>query len=414
MRAIEAVAISKRYKLGVRRERYLTLRESVSRGASSVVRALARRGQKSASSRTAAKEFWALQDVSFEVSRGETVGVIGHNGAGKSTLLRVLSRITDPTSGRAAIRGRVGSLLEVGTGFHPELTGRENVFLNGAILGMSRRDIARRFDEIVAFADVDRFVDTQVKHYSSGMGLRLAFAVAAHLEPEILLVDEVLAVGDAAFQRKCLGKMEDVATDGRTVLFVSHNLSAVKELCQTALVLSHGRVVFRGSVIGGISHYTRELLTDGAAAAGGGGWSHLTSALPNGETGWTTTPGEPFTLAAQLALRETTTNGRLFFILHDASGALVVHNRVDVASLATRPLEAAGHRFSISVPALWLAPGLYALHLKFIGQSAANGSVKHVSQRQLLDVRGWTESNSKGLLSPECRWELQGEVSVGT
>lgn len=193
------------------------------------------------------EEFWALRDVSFTVNEGDVVGIIGRNGAGKSTLLKLLSRITEPTTGRAVIRGRVASLLEVGTGFHPELSGRENIFLNGAILGMSRAEIVRKFDEIVAFAEVERFLDTQVKHYSSGMYVRLAFAVAAHLEPEILVVDEVLAVGDAQFQKKCLGKMREVARDsGRTVLFVSHNTGALQAICRTALWLQQGRVVRSG------------------------------------------------------------------------------------------------------------------------------------------------------------------------
>lgn len=196
----------------------------------------------------AARNLWALKEVSFEVEQGEVVGVIGRNGSGKSTLLKILSRITEPTAGRAVLHGRVGSLLEVGTGFHPELSGRENIFLNGAVLGMKQREIQRRFDEIVAFAEVDRFLDTPVKRYSSGMYVRLAFAVAAHLEPEILVVDEVLAVGDAAFQRKCLGKMSDVARSGRTVLFVSHNMAAVRSLCGRAVRLDHGVLVQQGAV----------------------------------------------------------------------------------------------------------------------------------------------------------------------
>ena len=191
--------------------------------------------------------FWALKDISFEVKDGEVLGIIGRNGAGKSTLLKILSRITKPTTGSADVYGRVGSLLEVGTGFHPELTGRENIFLNGAILGMTRREIQRRFDEIVAFAEVEQFLDTPVKRYSSGMYMRLAFAVAAHLEPEILVVDEVLAVGDAAFQKKCLGKMSDVAHSGRTVLFVSHNLAAVERICDTAVFLQNGRIAATGT-----------------------------------------------------------------------------------------------------------------------------------------------------------------------
>lgn len=198
---------------------------------------------------------WALRDVSFNVSQGEVIGVIGRNGAGKSTLLKILSRITDPTSGRALIKGRVGSLLEVGTGFHPELTGRENIYLSGAILGMKRDEIARKFDEMVAFAEIERFIDTPVKRYSSGMYVRLAFAVAAHLEPEVLLVDEVLAVGDAAFQKKCLGKMGDVAKEGRTILFVSHNMIAVQNLCDRSVWLQDGQIIQQGPTSEVVSEY---------------------------------------------------------------------------------------------------------------------------------------------------------------
>ena len=221
--------------------------------------------------------FWALRDVSFDVTQGEVVGIIGRNGAGKSTLLKILSRITEPTTGRVRIRGRVASLLEVGTGFHPELTGRENVFLNGAILGMTREEIKRRFDEIVAFAEVEKFLDTPVKRYSSGMYVRLAFAVAAHLEPEILIVDEVLAVGDAQFQKKCLGKMDEVSKQGRTVLFVSHNMTAVKSLCSKALWLDGGVVVGSGETGQVVSDY----LQNGAASVLEQEWADGASAPGN-------------------------------------------------------------------------------------------------------------------------------------
>ncbi|MBU1181081.1 MAG: ABC transporter ATP-binding protein [Proteobacteria bacterium] len=207
------------------------------------------------------EEVWALKDVSFEISRGEAVGIIGRNGAGKSTLLKILSRITEPTEGRVTIRGRVASLLEVGTGFHPELSGRENIYLNGTILGMTRLEIKRKFDEIVAFAEVEKYLDTPVKRYSSGMYVRLAFAVAAHLEPEILVVDEVLAVGDASFQKKCLGKMGDVAKEGRTVLFVSHNMAAVRQLCQNGMVLNEGKVNFLGDIGSTINRYLQDVKT---------------------------------------------------------------------------------------------------------------------------------------------------------
>jgi len=216
--------------------------------------ALAKEGARDSSS----SDFWALRDVSFEVKRGEVLGIIGRNGAGKSTLLKILSRITEPTSGRAVMRGRVGSLLEVGTGFHPELTGRENIFLNGAILGMKKKEIEKKFDEIVAFSEVEKFIDTPVKRYSSGMYVRLAFAVAAHLEPEILVVDEVLAVGDARFQRKCLGKMGDVAKQGRTVLFVSHNMAAVINLCHRTLLMERGAVNGCGSTTAMVGQYLDE------------------------------------------------------------------------------------------------------------------------------------------------------------
>jgi lipopolysaccharide transport system ATP-binding protein len=205
--------------------------------------------------------FWALRDISFDVNHGEVIGVIGRNGAGKSTLLKILSRITWPSEGRASIHGRVGSLLEVGTGFHPELSGRENIFLNGAIMGMRKTEIAAKFDEIVAFAEVDKFIDTAVKHYSSGMYVRLAFAIAAHLEPEILIIDEVLAVGDLAFQQKCLGKMSEVSRGGRTILFVSHNMAVVEKLCERCIVLHDGRVDYQGGTNEAIHHYLNNMLS---------------------------------------------------------------------------------------------------------------------------------------------------------
>ena len=241
--AIRVENLSKRYRIGKTRQRHDTLRDALMDGLSSLPHLL-RNGHSRAGE--GEDTFWALKDVSFDVHRGEVVGIIGRNGAGKSTLLKILSRITEPTEGRAEIHGRVGSLLEVGTGFHAELTGRENIYLSGAILGMHRTEIDRRFDEIVEFSGVEKFLDTPIKRYSSGMNVRLGFAVAAHLEPEILLVDEVLAVGDVAFQKKCLGKMGEVAGQGRTVLFVSHNMIALRSLCPRAVWLSDGAVVEQG------------------------------------------------------------------------------------------------------------------------------------------------------------------------
>src|SRR2546423_4595376 len=236
---VSARGLGKRYLIGPDAFRMQTLRDRVT----DMVRSAARREP-----RSNPREFWALRDVGFELAAGEVLGVIGRNGAGKSTLLKLISQITEPTEGEAHLLGRVASLLEVGVGFHPELSGRENVFLNGAILGMSRGKIRRKFDEIVAFAEVEQFIDTPVKRYSSGMYVRLAFAVAAHLEPDVLIVDEVLAVGDAAFQRKCLGKMEDVASQHRAVMVVSHNMATVAQLCQRAIWLDRGKIVLSGPV----------------------------------------------------------------------------------------------------------------------------------------------------------------------
>ena len=257
--------LSKSYLVGHQsRETYTALRDVIARGA----RNFARKSLDFACGRQIVQgdeveEFWALREVSFEIKRGEVVGIIGRNGAGKSTLLKLLCRITEPTSGRIRLRGRVASLLEVGTGFHPELTGRENVFLNGAILGMGRKEIARKFDEIVAFAEVERFLDTPIKHYSSGMYVRLAFAVAAHLEPDILVVDEVLAVGDTEFQKKCLGKMDEVSRrEGRTVLFVSHNMSAINSLCEKGIYLDLGRLQELGEAKAVVSKYLTRARTE--------------------------------------------------------------------------------------------------------------------------------------------------------
>ena len=257
--ALRVEGLGKEYELGERRF-----------GAESLYDALASwlPGSRREMDRPSKRDrFWALRDVSFDVARGEVIGIVGRNGAGKSTLLKILSRITAPTEGRALLHGKLASLLEVGTGFHPELTGRENVYLNGTILGMRRREIDRKFADIAAFAEVERFLDTPVKRYSSGMYVRLAFAVAAHLDADVLVVDEVLAVGDLAFQRKSLGKMEDVAKSGRTVLFVSHNLGAVRALCPSVLLLEHGRVTFRGPTEEGLARYEASLAEGGAAIA---------------------------------------------------------------------------------------------------------------------------------------------------
>ncbi|MFC1818734.1 ABC transporter ATP-binding protein, partial [Thermodesulfobacteriota bacterium] len=270
--AIIAQGIGKRYHIG-RVQKYKALRDSISDVVKAPLRWLKSKDDNSREDEI----FWALKDISFKINQGDAVAVIGRNGAGKSTLLKILSRISDPTEGFADIYGRVGSLLEVGTGFHPELTGRENIFLNGAILGMSHKEIKQKFDEMVHFAEVERFIDTPVKHYSSGMYVRLAFSVAAHFEPEILLVDEVLAVGDAEFQKKCMGKMEDISQQGRTVLFVSHNMMAVKNLCTKGIVLNGGKLVCHDE----ISKAVEEYLTGHQEYSGEVSWDNQETAPGN-------------------------------------------------------------------------------------------------------------------------------------
>jgi lipopolysaccharide transport system ATP-binding protein len=273
---IRVEGLGKRYRLGGR-ERYYALRDVVDRAVRAPFGLIQRRNRSAGKERERPDHVWALKDVSFEVKRGEVLGVIGRNGAGKSTLLKILSRITEPTAGYAEITGRVGSLLEVGTGFHPELSGRENIYFNGAVLGMRRAEIRRKFDEIVAFADVEDFIDTPVKHYSSGMQMRLAFAVAAHLEPEILLVDEVLAVGDAEFQRRCLRKMGEVAKRGRTILFVSHSMAAITRLCDRGLLLESGHIACDGPA----QRVVRTYVQSGTNSPSAHSWDHANQSPGN-------------------------------------------------------------------------------------------------------------------------------------
>jgi lipopolysaccharide transport system ATP-binding protein len=312
--------------------------------------------------------FWALRGVSFEVRRGEVMGVIGRNGAGKSTLLKILGRITEPTEGRAVIRGRVAGLLEVGTGFHPELSGRENIFLNGAILGMTRAEIAARFDEIVAFAEVDQFLDTPVKRYSSGMYMRLAFAVAAHLEPDILIIDEVLAVGDLAFQRKCLGKMQDVAQRGRTVIFVSHNLPSVVDLSDRAILLDHGVVAMTGPSHEVAAHFLsslRETLSGGDISAyrhpyRDEGWVDIEAVTVCGDPlgGALVQPGEPVRIDVDLAIHRPVADGIVVVNVLDERLEIVATfmSSDDGHYFSAKP---GVHRVSCELGPLPLAPGPY-------------------------------------------------------
>ncbi|MEB3360450.1 MAG: ABC transporter ATP-binding protein [Synechococcales bacterium] len=320
---IQVEHLSKRYTLGRPQAKYQSLRETWSVGGRQLWRRLSRRCR----SVEPEESFWALKDVSFAVNQGDRVGIVGRNGAGKSTLLKILSRITEPTVGEIRIRGRVASLLEVGTGFHPELTGRENIFLNGAILGMGRTEICRKFDEIVAFAEVERFLDTPVKRYSSGMYVRLAFAVAAHLEPEILVVDEVLAVGDVQFQNKCLGKMQDVTQSGRTVLFVSHNMAAIRQLCNTAIFLQQGQLTMVGSSEQVIKHYLNSSQSHAstAHAISRYGLELIEITLEDGAGNATRSPifDRHYALRITLAAHQPLSDGCVVVRIYDAVGTLV-------------------------------------------------------------------------------------------
>jgi lipopolysaccharide transport system ATP-binding protein len=359
--------LAKRYLIGAAQERYVALRDVLSGQFKRIARRVARR---KAAHNPKTQEFWALRDVSFEVRRGECVGIIGRNGAGKSTLLKLLSRITEPTAGEIRLRGRVGSLLEVGTGFHQELTGRENISLNGAILGMGRKEIARKFDEIVAFAEVEKFLDTPVKYYSSGMYMRLAFAVAAHLEPEILIVDEVLAVGDSQFQQKCLGKMGEISRGGRTVLFVSHNMAAVQSLCSRAVMLVRGQVAKVGAAADTVTAYLAGVQRlDGRFNTSGRnqppGAAEIVDAWMerNGAPVDSFLHGDGADVVIEIELREATSSLAVELILRQQDGLAVAFCPSGLAKDWHINAAAGRARVRCRLPRLNLARGPYTLDL---------------------------------------------------
>ena len=363
---ISAHAVGKRYRLGELGVGYGRLAEAITERFTRV----------RAASKHDRPEIWALRDVDFEVARGEAVGIIGHNGAGKSTLLKILSRITPPTAGEIRLRGRVGALLEVGTGFHPELTGRENIYLNGAVLGMRKAEITARFDEIVAFAEVEQFIDTPVKRYSTGMRLRLAFAVAAHLEPEILIVDEVLSVGDLAFQERCLGRMNAVAAEGRTILFVSHNLIAVKNFCHRCMLLSEGRKVVEGSPEGVIQTYIESVRSESAAGRAAEGRSNgvvadhpdvrVSSYRIHDSAGMrkrTFMTTEPIQVTIEYALKRSLPGLRVGIDLISMADGEVIFRTFD-DDLAERKRSEGTYSARCTIPSNLLMPGPYAVSLQ--------------------------------------------------
>jgi lipopolysaccharide transport system ATP-binding protein len=399
--ALNVQGLSKQYRIGGPAGGYKTFRESIAELARHPLRrarSAFRKGQRQH------PRIWAIEDISFSVKPGEVVGVIGRNGAGKSTLLKVLSRITEPTKGFADVNGRVGSLLEVGTGFHPELTGRENIFLNGAILGMSRTEIRRQFDAIVAFAEVQKFIDTPVKHYSSGMYLRLAFAIAAHLEPEILLIDEVLAVGDVAFQKRCLGKMGEVAHQGRTVVFVSHNMGAVRSLCEKGLVLEKGKVLEFGPIGKAIETYYKlseeSRKHDGSRfAPGGTGFgpvylsSHESSSIDQ---------GDPLGVTTTLSIGQEIGGFILLCVLEDMHQRTMCHLRIDSPELSANTPAPGLYEIGLKLPPLWLEPGLYSLYFKtlFSGEAMQH---RYLSDILYIDVGG-ASSGWGAALTPRTEW----------
>jgi lipopolysaccharide transport system ATP-binding protein len=416
--AIRADNLSKQYKIGAQLVKYQTFRDTLANAIKAPIRRL--RGEQITRHTT----IWALKDVSFNVPRGQVLGIIGRNGAGKSTLLKILSRVTEPTKGEVEIRGRVGSLLEVGTGFHPELTGRENIYLNGAILGMKRTEIEGKFDEIVHFSGVEQFIDTPVKRYSSGMYLRLAFSVAAHLEPEILVVDEVLAVGDAEFQRKCLGKMNDVAEQGRTVLFVSHNMSAILRLTQESIVLDKGQIVHNSPTQQAVDYY----LSSGFSQSGERIWEadevpmNATPFIPNAlrvrdTTGLvvdTVRSVEPTTIEIEYTLSEPITGLRVGIYLMTMRGELIFtsFDTDDPASYEKHGERPPGHYVSrCTIPGNYLNEGRYS-----IGINASAFRIRRYFQDERalafnVDPTGapgmqWPERRL-GMVRPKLDWQIK-------
>lgn len=411
---IKVEGLSKHYRIGAQRGIDRSLPEMLMQTAASCARRLTGRA---VNNTEMSSDFWALRDVSFEVQRGEVVGIIGHNGAGKSTLLKILSEITDPTEGTATIRGRVGSLLEVGTGFHPELTGRENIYLNGAILGMNSAEVVRKFDDIVSFSEIGAFLDTPVKRYSSGMYTRLAFAVAAHFEPEILIIDEVLAVGDAAFQKKCLGKMGDVARAGRTVLFVSHNLGAVNRLCHRCVYLRHGRVEMVGPSPLVIRRYLEDSAQDLGARQITGQDSRDVRFLG---VGITDAAGRPTTQLDFSSDSLLTIDYRVHQLVEDLHVTFRLFNDAGVAVLFAsdteytfgrdiKTTEPGEYRATIRLPGHTLFPGRYRVDLnadihrvRVCGAAVNCLNFEIVSTGELnADESGW------GVIYPRLDWQTR-------
>lgn len=423
MSIISVQGIAKRYYLNHVAQQQTSMSTAVAKYVRNVAKGITS-SLSAQTSKNELEEFWALNDVSFDIQPGERVGIIGKNGAGKSTLLKVLSRITEPTTGRISINGRVASLLEVGTGFNPELTGRENIFLNGAILGMSRAEISRKFNEIVAFAEVEKFLDTPVKHYSSGMYMRLAFAVAAHLEPEILVVDEVLAVGDAQFQNKCIGKMEDVGQSGRTILFVSHNMQAVRRLCDRAIYLRNGKVIFDGAVDQAIALYMEQGAGGRTVEFNNAAISSMLSdpafrllevdLQQNGNrVNLTVDNNSDLEVIFSYQVFERTSGLRVYFDLLDDQGSLIFRSFNDENNDGIPITEIGKYTSRVILPRELLGPRRYVLQvgagIHNIRQCITDGviafdlDVNHTSRYN----RAYAADTFRGLLAPVLNWKTE-------
>jgi lipopolysaccharide transport system ATP-binding protein len=425
--AIRAHQLGKRYRIGAAAKRHDSLRDALTSAISAPIRNFRElRGDRVTDGDDAPGVHWALRDVSFELKHGEVLGVIGRNGAGKSTLLKVLSRITEPTRGRAVMTGRVGSLLEVGTGFHPDLTGRENVYLNGAILGMDRSYVDRRFDEIVEFAGVAKFIDTAVKRYSSGMYLRLAFAVAAHLEPDILIVDEVLAVGDAQFQKKCLGKMSSVSKEGRTVLFVSHNLTAVRTLCTRAILLRQGRLIADESANEAVAQYVAEVnqnelereYPDVARAPQNTSAVIRRVALRTEQSSESDQLDTATPLAVEIDYETKSDDAVVGFTLlvHDAENNAVfisISNREP--RFYGRPMAKGSYRTVCHIPANLLNAGWFTIGLNMFGSNFSDNRFTHEILRfevqDSQEIRGDYFGPYWGAVRPALEWTTEAELA---
>jgi lipopolysaccharide transport system ATP-binding protein len=405
---IKVEGLSKQYRIGARQESFVTLRDAIAGAVRAPFNFLRRNGH------SANNTIWALKDVSFEVAPGEALGIVGRNGAGKSTLLKILSRITDPTTGQVELYGRVGSLLEVGTGFHPELTGRENIFLNGSMLGINHKEIERKFDQIVEFSGVTKFIDTPVKRYSSGMYVRLAFAVAAHLEPEILVVDEVLAVGDVEFQKKCLGKMGEAAQEGQTVIFVSHNLAAVQRLCRTAILLDGGKIVASGTSAEVVSRYVE----DGAQSSlswtrdstpdQGAYFQRVYVSGTNGEEVGYVTTSSSLSVTMEFVVKCRSRNLQVSVGLLDENGDQIFGSSPQDSGLSP-PIEAGQYSARISLPPEILLPKTYGIRVALwepgVGGIDIIDALRFVAQ-ETASLCNSTPEGRPGQLAIRCDWTM--------